>query len=84
MLTLQPYLLHWYRYPRDIFKISLYLSISYGYPLYMEIKLKLRKIGNSIMIAIPSQVVNDLKLKVGNEMLLDIKGTTILIRKSGT
>ena len=34
------------------------------------------------MIAIPSQVVNDLKLKAGNEMLLDIKGTTILIRKN--
>ncbi len=48
----------------------------------MEIKLKLRKVGNSIMIAIPSQVVNDLKLKAGNEMLLDIKGTTILVRKN--
>lgn len=62
--------------------ISLYLSISFGYPKDMEIKLKLRKVGNSIMIAIPSQVVNDLKLKAGNEMLLDIKGTTILVRKN--
>jgi len=34
------------------------------------------------MVAIPSQVVNDLKLKTGDEMLLDIKGTTILIRKN--
>lgn len=48
----------------------------------MELKLKLRRIGNSMMIAIPSQVVNDLKLKAGNEMLLDIKGTMIVIRKN--
>lgn len=47
----------------------------------MEIKLKLRKIGNSMMIAIPSQVVNDLKLKAGDDMLLDIKDSKITIRK---
>ena len=47
----------------------------------MEIKLKLRRVGNSIMIAIPSQVVNDLKLKAGNEMLLDVLDNTISIRK---
>jgi antitoxin component of MazEF toxin-antitoxin module len=47
----------------------------------MEIKLKLRKVGNSVMIAIPSQVIDDLKLKAGNDMLLDIKGNTIFIRK---
>jgi antitoxin component of MazEF toxin-antitoxin module len=47
----------------------------------MEIRLKLRKIGNSFMIAIPSQVVGDLKLKVGDDMLLDIKDSRIVIRK---
>ena len=47
----------------------------------MEIKLKLRKIGNSFMIAIPSQVIDDLKLKAGDNMLLDIKDSRILIRK---
>jgi len=47
----------------------------------MEIRLKLRKIGNSFMITIPSQVINDLKLKVGDDMLLDIKDSRILIRK---
>jgi antitoxin component of MazEF toxin-antitoxin module len=47
----------------------------------MEIKLKLRKIGNSFMIAIPSQVMGDLKLKVGDDMLLDIKDSKIMIRK---
>ena len=47
----------------------------------MEIRLKLRKIGNSLMIAIPSQVVKDLKLKVGDEMLLDIKDSIISIKK---
>jgi antitoxin component of MazEF toxin-antitoxin module len=47
----------------------------------MEIRLKLRKIGNSFMIAIPSQVVSDLKLKAGDGMLLDIKDSRIVIRK---
>lgn len=36
----------------------------------MEIRLKLRKVGNSLMIAIPSQIVKDLKLKAGDDMLL--------------
>lgn len=47
----------------------------------MEIRLKLRKIGNSMMIAIPSQVIEDLKLKPGDNMLLDVKENSILIRK---
>jgi antitoxin component of MazEF toxin-antitoxin module len=47
----------------------------------MEIRLKLRKMGNSFMVAIPSQVINDLKLKVGDNMLLDVKDSRILIRK---
>lgn len=48
----------------------------------MEIKLKLRKIGNSMVISIPSQVVSDLKLKAGNEMLLDVKGSIIHIKRN--
>jgi AbrB family looped-hinge helix DNA binding protein len=47
----------------------------------MEIRLKLRKIGNSFMVAIPSQVIDDLKLKAGDNMLLDIKDSRIIIRK---
>jgi AbrB family looped-hinge helix DNA binding protein len=50
----------------------------------MEIRLKLRKIGSSFMIAIPSQVVNDLKLKAGDYMLLDIKDSAIVVRKQQT
>jgi antitoxin component of MazEF toxin-antitoxin module len=61
--------------------ISRYLSISYGYVLDMEIRLKLRKIGNSLLITIPSQVVDDLKLKAGDDMLLDVKDATIVVRK---
>jgi antitoxin component of MazEF toxin-antitoxin module len=49
----------------------------------MEIRLKLRKVGSSFMIAIPSQVIRDLKLKVGDNMLLDIKDSSIIIRKEG-
>jgi len=33
------------------------------------------------MVAIPSQVVDDLKLKIGDDMLLDVKDSRILIRK---
>jgi len=47
----------------------------------MEIRLKLRKIGNSLLITIPSQIVDDLKLKAGDDMLLDVKDSTIVVRK---
>lgn len=47
----------------------------------MEIRLKLRKIGNSMMVAIPSQVIEDLGLKSGDEMLLDVQDSKIVIRK---
>ncbi len=49
----------------------------------MEIRLKLRKVGSNFMIAIPSQVIRDLRLKVGDNMLLDVKDSNILIRKEG-
>ena len=58
-----------------IFKYILWISID------MEIRLKLRKVGNSLMIAIPSQVVKDLKLKAGDDMLLDIIDSTISVKK---
>jgi antitoxin component of MazEF toxin-antitoxin module len=47
----------------------------------MEIKLKHRKVGNSLMIAIPSQVVKDLKLNAGNDMQLDIIDSTISVKR---
>jgi antitoxin component of MazEF toxin-antitoxin module len=47
----------------------------------MEIRLKLRIIGHSYMVAIPSQVVKDLKLKAGENMMLDVKDSKIVIRK---
>lgn len=49
----------------------------------VEIRLKLRKIGSSFMIAIPSQVAHDLRLKVGDSMMLDVRDSSILIRKEG-
>jgi AbrB family looped-hinge helix DNA binding protein len=49
----------------------------------MEIRLKLRKVGSSFMVAIPSQVTRDLRLKVGDSMLLDVKDSNIIIRKEG-
>lgn len=47
----------------------------------MELRLKLRKVGGSFMIAVPSQVVKDLKLKQGDNMLLDVNNSIITIRK---
>ena len=58
-----------------IFKYILWIS------MYVEIRLKLRKVGNSLMIAIPSQVVKDLKLKAGDDMLFDIIDTSISVKK---
>ena len=58
-----------------IFKYILRISID------MEIRLKLRKVGNSLMIVIPSQIVKDLKLKAGDDMLLDIIDSTISVKK---
>ena len=58
-----------------IFKYILRISMD------MEIRLKLRKIGNSLMIAIPSQIAKDLKLKAGYDMLLDIIDSTISVKK---
>jgi antitoxin component of MazEF toxin-antitoxin module len=49
----------------------------------MEIRLKLRKIGGSFMIAIPSQDIRDLKLMVGDNRLLDVKDSNMIIRKEG-
>jgi AbrB family looped-hinge helix DNA binding protein len=58
-----------------------FISISLRYPTDMEIRLKLRRIGSSFMIAIPSQVVEDLKLKLGDSVLLDVRDSKIIVRK---
>ena len=47
----------------------------------MEIRRRLRRIGNIMMVAIPSQVVDDLKLKAGDCVLLDVKDSTVVLRK---
>lgn len=47
----------------------------------MEFPLKLQKVEKSVIIDIHSQVVKDLRLEEGDEMLLDIEGATIKIRK---
>ena len=65
------------------YRTFLALNISIIYPIYiypMEIRLKLRKIGDSFVITIPSQVVTDLKLRVGDNMMLDVKDSIITIR----
>jgi hypothetical protein len=46
--------------------------ISVGYLEYRN-EVKLWRIGNSLMFAIPVQVVDDVKLKAGDYTLLDIR-----------
>jgi Antidote-toxin recognition MazE, bacterial antitoxin len=70
-------------YPMDIYGTSNNINISQRYLIDMKIRLKLRKVGSSFMIAIPSQVIRDLRLKIGDNMLLDVKDSNILIRKEG-
>jgi hypothetical protein len=64
-------------YPMDIAIFKYIPRIS----MDMEIRLKLRKVGNSLMIAIPSQIIKDLKLKAGDDMLLDIIDSTISVKR---
>ena len=54
--------------------------ISVGYFEYRN-EVKLWRIGNSLMFAIPVQVVDDLKLKAGDYTLLDIRLCNV-IRKT--
>jgi antitoxin component of MazEF toxin-antitoxin module len=42
----------------------------------MEIRRRLRRIGNSMMVAIPSQVVDDLKLKAGDYVLVHVRDSS--------
>ncbi len=64
-------------------KISSTYDIHHRLKSDMEIRLKLRKVGSSFMIAIPSQVIRDLKLMVGDNRLLDVKDSNMIIRKEG-
>lgn len=50
----------------------------------MELELKLRLIGNSLVITIPAQVVKTLKLKQNDMMLLDVEDSNIIVKKKKT
>lgn len=47
-------------------------------------RIKLQKIGNSLRATIPREVADDLGLRQGQSLLLDVKDGTILIRKEGS
>jgi len=47
----------------------------------MEIEHKLRQIGNSLVVTIPTQLVRDMKLKEGDIMLIDRRADTIMLKK---
>jgi len=45
---------------------------------------KLRKIGNSIGVIIPKEMLEEIKLEVGNNVYLDMQQNTIVINKEAT
>lgn len=51
------------------------------YIYVMEIEHKVREIGNSLVVTIPKQVIRELKLKVNDSVLIDLKNDSIVIRK---
>ncbi len=42
---------------------------------------KLQKVGNSIRATIPKEVANNLSLSEGDEVIVDAKNSTVIIRK---
>ena len=47
----------------------------------MELHVKVRKVGNSFIVTIPDQIFKDMKLKLGDELCLDLNNNQIIMRK---
>lgn len=47
----------------------------------VELRVKLAKIGNSMRVTIPKEIVDVLKLKEGDEVRIDLKDGNIVIKK---
>ncbi len=47
----------------------------------VELRVRLAKVGNSMRVTIPKEIVDAMKLKEGDIMRIDIKDGTIIIKK---
>ncbi len=47
----------------------------------VELKVKVQRVGNSLRVAIPSPIAEELKIKVGDTMGIDIENGRIILRK---
>jgi len=47
----------------------------------VELKVKVQRVGNSLRVAIPSPIAEELKIKVGDTMGIDIENSRIILRK---
>ena len=47
----------------------------------VELKVKVQRVGNSLRVAIPTPIAQELKVKVGDIMSIDVKDGKIVLRK---
>ncbi len=47
----------------------------------VELKVKVQRVGNSLRVAIPAPIVEELKIKVGDTLGIDVKDGKIILRK---
>lgn len=47
----------------------------------VELKVKVQRVGNSLRVAIPSPIAEELKIKVGDTLGIDIENGRIILRK---
>jgi len=47
----------------------------------VELKVKVQRVGNSLRVAIPTPIAEELKIKVGDTLGIDVKDGKIIMRK---
>ena len=50
----------------------------------VELKVKVQRVGNSLRVAIPTPIAEELKIKVGDTLGIDIENGRIMLRKLRT
>ena len=47
----------------------------------VELKVKVQRVGNSLRVAIPTPIAEELKIKVGDTLGIDIDNSRIILHK---
>jgi len=67
------------------YRYTVYLSISLIYPkwyqLPLKIKVKVVKVGNSLRMTIPKDIVREMGLKAGDQLLVSLTDSQMLVEK---